>query len=183
MDAADAAGGPVVVDATTLPPRPWHNGAGTTRQVWTAPGWRLSIADLTTPGPFSDLPGVDRVHVPLGGAYTLAVDGRPVAARALEPIAFPGEAAVSLDDLPAPTRALNLMVWRDHGRGEVRVTRHDGAVTWPSAVRAVVLVAGGASLPGATDPLPAPTAVVAGEAPLTLDLHDATVAEIHLRIH
>ncbi len=36
-----------------LPDVPWRNGLGTTREVHRDERWRLSIATITAPGPFS----------------------------------------------------------------------------------------------------------------------------------
>jgi hypothetical protein len=61
---------------------PWRNGGGTTSEIAVepAPGGRfrhrLSIADVTASGPFSDFAGYDR-HILLlaGRGFTLRVDG------------------------------------------------------------------------------------------------------------
>lgn len=75
-----------------LPPLPWKNGCGTTREIARMPGhgpfdWRLSLADLTESGPFSSFPGVTRtlflidgrleLHGP-GGVTTLTAPGQSV---------------------------------------------------------------------------------------------------------
>lgn len=56
--------------------------------------WRVSVADVDRPGPFSALPGVDGVIVLLeGSGLVLTVDGREQVLRPLEPFAFSGDAA------------------------------------------------------------------------------------------
>ncbi|MFT4081448.1 MAG: HutD family protein [Nocardioides sp.] len=109
------------IDVADVPPAPWKNGAGSTRELATGPGWRLSLADLVAQAPFSFFPGQDRIHLPLEGGYTLVIDDVEHPARALEPIAFPGEAAVVLRSLDRPTTALNLMTRRDQCRGALVV--------------------------------------------------------------
>lgn len=51
----------------------WANGAGWTREIHAEPGadgwdWRLSIAEVAEPAPFSAFPGIDREIVLLAGA-------------------------------------------------------------------------------------------------------------------
>ena len=56
------------LDLASTPPVPWKNGGGSTRELacW-PPGagmdsfaWRVSVATIARPGPFSAFPGVDR---------------------------------------------------------------------------------------------------------------------------
>ena len=63
---------------------PWKNGGGITREVLVEPDpadpaqflWRISIATVAAPGPFSLFPGVDRSIAVLEGAgLRLDVDG------------------------------------------------------------------------------------------------------------
>lgn len=112
---------PGPMSSAELPAVPWRNGAGHTRELATGPGWRLSLADLVAPAPFSHFPGSDRVHLPIEGGYTLVVDGAEHPARRLEPIEFPGEAAVVLRALARPTTALNLITRRDTCTGSLVV--------------------------------------------------------------
>lgn len=138
---------------TDLPPQPWINGRGSTTELISADEsalfyrrdfpvdgrWRLSLASLTATGPYSPMPGIDRIHTPVEG-IGLTVDGEPVPVTALTSYAFPGEAEVTLSALPRRTRALNLMVDRDSpaaGRLEVRVV--DAAVPVDNALAAVLL--------------------------------------------
>ncbi len=60
-----------------LKPTPWKSGGGVTREIAVGPDgagsgddflWRLSIAEVATPGPFSVFPGVDRTLTVLEGA-------------------------------------------------------------------------------------------------------------------
>lgn len=100
---------------------PWANGKGETTELVTfdssrelgagdGPAWRLSIARLTEPGPFSPLPGIRRWFLPVGGWVVLTVDGArtPVPERTVA--AFAGDDHVALVDLEGPCHAVNLMV-------------------------------------------------------------------------
>ena len=54
---------------------PWQNGGGNTYEVARAPDgagstaftWRISIAEVVNDGPFSSLPGIDRIIVLIEG--------------------------------------------------------------------------------------------------------------------
>ena len=134
-----------VVRAVDVPPRAWANGAGATRQLWIEwaqgdPGftWRLSLADLAADAPFSRLPGVDRVLLPLHGiGMLLTIDGRPRALSPLSPVRFAGEADVSLST-PGPGLALNLMTRRGIS-SDLLVRRVAEGDAWVTGTRAVVV--------------------------------------------
>lgn len=98
----------------------WANGAGWTREIHAEPAadgegwdWRVSIAEVSEPSPFSAFPGVDRELVLLAGAGLRldfddgeSVDLRPPHGRHR----FAGERA--LTGIPdGPTQDFNLM-WR-----------------------------------------------------------------------
>lgn len=136
-----------------LPERPWANGRGVTVELISADEsalfyrtdfpvdgrWRLSLASLTVPGPFSPLPGLDRIHTPLGD-ITLTVDGEEHRIPARTPFAFDGGAEVSLTDLPHRTLAVNLMVDRDSpAAGRLAVTVVDATDPVDNALAAVLL--------------------------------------------
>lgn len=93
-------------------PQRWANGAGITHELWRDPldgalTVRLSVATLA-PGPFSPLPDLDRVFVPLGDGVTL--DG--VAAPAGVPVRFPGERPPHCALSAGPADAFNVLVRR-----------------------------------------------------------------------
>lgn len=113
------------------PASPWRNGGGVTRELAVGPAgedwaWRISVADVSTDGPFSSFPGVQRWFAVVRGAgVRLAVDGQVhevVAASA--PLEFDGAAQVNAWLLCGPTQDLNLMVRR--ARAEGRMTRVAG---------------------------------------------------------
>jgi environmental stress-induced protein Ves len=137
---------------------PWANGGGTTAEVATGPAhsepwhWRLSIADVETDGPFSSLPGIDRlILVVHGDGMALTVDDTTHIVRPGEPpLPFTGEAITTCRLLGGPINDLNLMVRRDRARGALRrVHLAAGDVCTPGADDvAVVLVDGAASADG-----------------------------------
>jgi hypothetical protein len=106
---------------------PWKNGGGITHDVaLSANGpddfaWRVSIADIERPGPFSSYPGIDRAFVPVRGRVRLTLADRPVTiGPADEPLAFPGEAAVFAEPLTGTVEALNVMTRRGAAQGALR---------------------------------------------------------------
>ena len=100
------------------PEVPWANGLGVTRQLlrdgaepdpW---NWRLSVATVSGAGPFSRLPGVDRVLVCVGPvALSLSIDGQAQHAQPGSAISFAGESDVASVGT-AETRDVNVMVRR-----------------------------------------------------------------------
>lgn len=136
-----------LVRAATLVASPWKNGGGVTREVAAAPEgagfdtfvWRVSLADVAAPGPFSRFPGIDRTLVLLAGAGMLLdehVSGTDAASgtththtleQPLDVARFAGEASIDARLVNGPTRDFNLMVRRgaatatlDVWRGNVR---------------------------------------------------------------
>ena len=108
-------------------PQPWRNGGGRTRELLAWPGrdgWqlRISVADIERDGPFSPYPGIERWFAVLEGAgVRLQLPG---GARSIDtdsaPLHFRGEDAPGCDLLDGPTRDLNLMVQRGHGRATMQ---------------------------------------------------------------
>ena len=123
-----------VIRAADLVAMPWKNGGGVTREVAVQPpgagfdafDWRLSMADITQDGPFSPLPGVDRVLILMQGGG-LVLDGiAPQPMQAGDRADFPGEAAVTGRLTAGPVRDLNLMLRRGRMRAEVRAVTLEG---------------------------------------------------------
>jgi len=117
-----------LVSLAEVPPAPWRNGGGSTRELLAWPpaqhgqgkDWRvrLSVAEVEQDGPFSSFPGVRRWFAVLSGAgVALRLDGavhRLDAASA--PFEFDGGAAVDCALVEGPTQDFNLMVRGGGGR-------------------------------------------------------------------
>jgi hypothetical protein len=92
-----------VVRFAQLAAVPWRNGGGLTREVVSSGGsgplgfdWRISIADVSQPGPFSSFPGVDRIMTLVAGErMDLVIDGVEHALEPLEPLSFDGASRTS----------------------------------------------------------------------------------------
>ncbi len=94
-----------------MPPQPWKNGGGVTRELlaWPEPAsWRvrISVAEVTADGPFSRFEGVQRWFAVLqGDGVRLTVD-RQVTELGIgdAPHGFSGEAETACTLLGGPTR-------------------------------------------------------------------------------
>jgi uncharacterized protein len=118
---------------------PWKNGGGVTREIAAARdetqgaaldafAWRVSVADVAQPGPFSRFEGVERTLVLLEGAGMLLDEAGPAAKtlallQPLDVARFAGETSIDARLVDGPTRDFNLMVRRDAARGTLDVWR------------------------------------------------------------
>jgi uncharacterized protein len=120
---------------------PWKNGGGITHEAVRVPErgtfrWRVSIAHIDAPGPFSDFAGYARTMVLLRGsgvALKLS-DGTQRIMRAAGDLAqFNGALGAKCELLNGPCVDLNLMTTHAMGPAQVRVERLRGSL--PYAVR------------------------------------------------
>lgn len=119
-------------------PESWANGAGVTRVLaaGSLPGspadfdWRLSIASVIS-GPFSALPGVDRILTLVEGpTLSLTVDGHQHEVAPCRPLTFRGE-SVTVCQTTGPASALNVMTRRAVCSATVTVRIGSGVVAAP----------------------------------------------------
>jgi len=147
-----------VVRFAELTAVPWRNGGGVTRQVVSAGGsgsqdfdWRISIADVNEPGPFSSFPGVDRIiTVVEGEGMDLVIDGVEHVLGLHEPLSIDGASQTSCSRLAGPLRDLNVMTRND--RLSATVAIRDLSETRPIAIassQVLVLLTGSAVVVGA----------------------------------
>lgn len=129
---------------------PWKNGGGLTREVLVEPDpadpaqflWRVSIATVAEPGPFSRFPGIDRSIAVLDGkGMRLDIDGEAVTLLARDqPFRFAGEAEVRSDLIGGETTDLNAMTRRDAFSHTMTRLRCDGLVVAEGTGETNVLV-------------------------------------------
>jgi len=122
-----------IVRYVDLPAQPWKNGKGVSRTlfsdsnsqgVWS---WKVSIAEISQPQPYSQYPGIRRVQVALGpGEIDLEVGGQRHRLRAGEQLAFAGDGEVSVAPLCKGFLALNLMFVGEHWEANVTTTHDSG---------------------------------------------------------
>lgn len=109
---------------------PWKNGGGTTAEVAAFPegssfetfGWRLSMADVASDGPFSLFPGIDRTLILVkGDGIELDVEGiaYPLDRNAPK-LSFSGDDITTGRLLSGPIRDLNVMTRRGQFRHRTR---------------------------------------------------------------
>ncbi|MCQ9368534.1 HutD family protein [Brevibacterium sp. 50QC2O2] len=82
--------------------------------------WRLSVAELLAPAPFSALPGVARTFVAADGPVVLSISGRRTAVAPGRAVRFSGSEPVELLALERPCHAVNLMVRSASGQASAR---------------------------------------------------------------
>ena len=139
-------------DLQDIPPTPWKNGGGTTREIlcW-PPGadtgnfdFRVSVASITQAGPFSAFPGVDRTIVLLDGdGVWLKGDGvnHRLATRHA-PFDFSGDTPLVCELLGGPSCDFNVMGRRARGNTTVEVIEQ--ARQMPASPMGLLLVVQGA---------------------------------------
>ncbi len=172
-----------MTDYTWLPAEkrvttPWKNGGGTTCEIAASPAdagfdtfaWRLSIAQVTEPGPFSLFPGVDRHLAVLEGRLELLLDGADDVLHLSpdeDPLVFAGDRAAVGRPVDHAVRDLNLMIRRDRCTGRLRRPRTPDFVT---TAYVTILVAR------------APCLIHLGSTAGALDAHDAVAIRPGIRV-
>ena len=128
---------------------PWKNGQGSTTELAVEPPgatlddflWRVSIAELRAPGPFSTFPGYDRIITQLDGPpMTLTHGGgSPFTLQPLVPHAFSGDDETDCD-VAGIAHDFNLIVRRDHSHAALAVHRVIEGETLPREADVVTLI-------------------------------------------
>jgi environmental stress-induced protein Ves len=120
---------PFAID--TLPREPWRNGASWTRTVCAQAVdgqvlWRISVADITSAGAFSQFEGMERTAVMVqGGPLQLSNDAVQLGFAGVgSQVQFPGEWALQCSEPQGPTQLLNIMVRSGRVRVFVRVVEN-----------------------------------------------------------
>jgi environmental stress-induced protein Ves len=96
--------------------QPWKNGGGVTHEIARedldgALLWRLSIAEVSSDGPFSAFPGLTRILTVIEGAglHLHTPEGR-LDALPMRPVRFSGDTPVDSRLIAGPVRDFNL-IW------------------------------------------------------------------------
>jgi environmental stress-induced protein Ves len=162
---------------------PWKNGGGSTTEIAISPSgaglddfdWRVSMAGVAEPGPFSAFPGVDRtLSVLEGNGIVLDIQDRAVTlAWDSPPLQFPADVRVHGAPVDGPIVDLNVMTRRGRYRhGVLHLTAMDEMDVWCCGVTNLILSIGEVRMTadGVSLDLPAGAAVRLDEAagPLVL---------------
>src|SRR3984885_8662983 len=111
---------------------PWKNGGGLTREILKVPSdaaafdWRLSLATIEQPGPFSAFDGYDRTPVLIRGAGVgrdFGPEGRAILRAPGQLAAFDGGWATSCTLIDGPSSDLNLIVSKTRAETRARLIR------------------------------------------------------------
>ena len=109
---------------------PWKNGGGVTREILRSPpepaafDWRLSLATIDSPGPFSAFEGYQRTLVLVRGAGVELNFAQHGTARLSSPgqsVCFDGAWPTTCTLLNGPSTDLNLMVSHERAHSANRV--------------------------------------------------------------
>ncbi|MFD5086625.1 HutD family protein [Kitasatospora sp. NPDC058406] len=153
--------GPVqLLRATERPATAWRNGGGVTREVAGHPagsgldefGWRVSLADVASAGPFSAFPGIDRVITLVEGeGMALTVDGAEhVVDAPFRPFAFSGDAATSCRLLGGPLVDFNVMTRRGRVTADLLLADTPRTVDVPAGAAVLLVCLSGTATAGST---------------------------------
>ena len=130
-------------DLANVPATPWKNGGGSTRELACWPpataaaggmdsfDWRVSVATIAAPGPFSAFAGVDRQIMLLGGdgVHLTSSGWQHMLAERWQPFAFSGDEAVDCTMLGGTSTDFNLMLRRGAWKGTLQVLRSESPPT------------------------------------------------------
>jgi len=135
---------------------PWKNGGGVTTQLAIHPAgaglddfsWRISMARISRPGPFSQFPGVDRsLAIVEGAGLKLSMPGRFLLQidETSSACAFPGEWNIDSTLVDGAITDFNVLTRRDLWRHTLEGLRLSGTVVMDGADDAFIYCAHGAA--------------------------------------
>ena len=130
---------------------PWKNGGGETIEMAVSPAgasidafdWRISMAHVATPGPFSIFAGVDRSLAVLEGAgIVLHLSGRGAVRLGpdVAPFTFPGDLSVDAALVDGAIDDLNVMTRRGRYRHLLSRVRIDAPLVLPCHGDVMIIV-------------------------------------------
>jgi len=115
---------------------PWKNGGGWTKEILKSAAaagsfdWRLSLATIEQPGPFSSFAGYDRTLILVRGAgvaLDFGTNGRTLLRTPGQLAEFDGAWETSCTLIDGPSSDLNLIVSQERVQAQTRLLRLAGA--------------------------------------------------------
>lgn len=135
---------------------PWKNGGGIFTDIadahrpgspvkdWDSLLWRFASTPIVAPGPFSHMPGIDRLQMVVGGrGLVLKAPGQEFDER--EPfttVRFAGELAIVTELESGPVEVVNLMARRGAAEIELLALSQPGERPLPAGTHLVYAVSG-----------------------------------------
>nr|BDT29912.1 HutD family protein [Bacteriovorax sp. HI3] len=112
---------------------PWKNGGGSTLELYRMPSegdfnFRLSMATVSSDGPFSHFPGIDRILLLMEGAG-FRLNKKPQSLTMdtpFSPLTFSGEEDIHCQLIQGTCRDFNIMTRRDFAKSSLSIVDRDG---------------------------------------------------------
>ncbi len=158
-----------IIRFTELSESKWKNGGGITREIACATIdanriWRLSMADVTCDGPFSEFSEYERIlTVVKGQGITLQSDGGSIDADPWMPVQFSGALKIDAHLKSGPLTDLNLMFNPEYCTGDVTALHgphHQSLELDARRMFAVHGLAGAVKINDSSQLLPGDTAII-----------------------
>jgi environmental stress-induced protein Ves len=139
----------IVLRATRYVTVPWKNGGGVTREILRSESegtefdWRLSLATVDAPGPFSTFDGYHRTLVLVSGAgveLNFVQHGTARLSAVGQAVSFDGAWQTSCTLLDGASTDLNLIVSKDRAQSASRAVQLSAAETIQTADWSELLV-------------------------------------------
>ena len=128
---------------------PWKNGGGVTVDIAEQDDiWRFGRTPITTPGPFSDYAGFDRLQVLVAGRGLVldTPDGEIDVRTPFKPVRFAGETQIVSRLESGPVEVVNLIGARAKVRIALEVLTADSALTVEAGTHLAYAAQGAAAL-------------------------------------
>lgn len=139
---------------------PWKNGGGiftdiadahradATTRDWDSMLWRFASTPIVTPGPFSHMPGIDRLQMVVGGrGLVLKAPGQEFDERKpFTTVRFTGELPIVTELEAGPVEVMNLMARREAAEIDLVALSEPGDRHLPAGTHLLYAVSGDCSV-------------------------------------
>jgi environmental stress-induced protein Ves len=124
-----------IIQPTDFTTMPWKNGGGLTHEIIKRERqgkllWRLSMAEVTSDGPFSVFPGLSRILTVIAGErLSLVGPHEMLQALPLQPVSFSGDLAIASQRRGGDVTDFNVIFDAAQVSANVRVMAQDTPIT------------------------------------------------------